>query len=357
MKIQFKSIILFLILSIFYSCTKPKIESKKYNFSDFGFYITNEGNFTYGNASLSFVDLVKDTIYNNVFYDVNNYPLGDVAQSITVFGDKVFIVINNSGKIYVIDKKTAKYLATIKNLTSPRYITIISDSKAYISDLYSNFITIVNPQNYEILGMINSGASTEKMLFFDNYIYALNWNLGNKVLKINTLTDRVEDSLLINFQPNSLVIDKKFFLWVLTDGGINSDTSQNYIPKLCKINLSSFEIEKTYLFENKSLAPSNLCINQSKDTLFFLSSSWNGNISNGGVYQMQINSETLPKEVFIKENSNLFYSMTVSSKNQIIISDAIDFTQAGNIFIYNGLGILQKTYKAGIIPGNFCFIN
>jgi len=357
MKLLYKYLFFLIIIFSFFACVEPKKELKNYNFTNFGFYITNEGNFTYGNASLSFVDLENDTIYNNVFYDVNNYPLGDVAQSITVFNDKVFIVINNSGKIFVINKNTAKYIATIKNLTSPRHITFISENKAYISDLYSNFITIINPQNYEIIGTINTGCSTEKMILLEKYIYSLNWNLGNKILKINTLTDELEDSIILNFQPNSLVVDKNSFLWVLTDGGINSDTSLNYIPKLVKININSFEIEKTYSFENKSLAPTNLCINNSKDTLFFLKSSWNNNVTNGGVYKMSINDETLPKTAFIKENTNLFYAITVSKNNQIIVSDAIDFSQPGDVFVYNSLGILKKTYKAGIIPGNFCFIN
>lgn len=49
-----------------------------------GLFITNEGNFQYGNATLSYYDPATKKVENEVFYRANAMKLGDVAQSMTI---------------------------------------------------------------------------------------------------------------------------------------------------------------------------------------------------------------------------------------------------------------------------------
>ncbi len=346
-----KVFIFLLVLLTIISCKKPTDELEKYNFSDNGIFVVNEGNYTYGNSSLSFIDLEADTIYNQIFFKTNGIPLGDVAQSIEILNDYAFVVVNNSGKIFVIDKNTGKYIHTIENLTSPRYVEIINESKAYITDLYSNQITIFNPQTFEITGFIQLGCSTEKILKYENYAFVSNWSYGNKIFKINTDDNLVDTFVNVNLQPNSIVIDKNERLWVLSDGGNDSDTANNEFAALTCFDAKTMELIKKIEFQNKYLSPSHLQINKTFDSLYFLQGSWSDATSEGGIYKMSVDDNILPEQALIEQNSNRFYSYMINSKNQIIIGDALDFSKEGNIFVYNQKLELVKTYRAGIIPG------
>ena len=128
--------------------------TEDFQFKGRGLYIINEGNFQYGNASLSYYDPDTKSVENEVFYRANAMKLGDVAQSMTVRDGIGWIVVNNSHVIFAIDLSTAKEVGRITDLTSPRYIHFLSDEKAYVTQLWDNRIFIVNPKRFEVMGYI-----------------------------------------------------------------------------------------------------------------------------------------------------------------------------------------------------------
>ena len=69
-----------------------------------GVFILNEGNFKSGNGSLSFFSYDSSKLYNNTFLSINQRPLGDVPYSMNIGGSRAYIVVNNSGKIEVVDR-------------------------------------------------------------------------------------------------------------------------------------------------------------------------------------------------------------------------------------------------------------
>ncbi|MDD2637117.1 MAG: YncE family protein [Bacteroidales bacterium] len=352
--------LLIALLSVLFYMTSCKPEEVKppgiYD-EQSGVFICNEGNFTSGNASLSFYDFKTQEVKNQVFYSANNFPLGDVVQSMTIFNGYGYIVVNNSGKIMVIDIDDFKHVATIPNLTSPRYIEFIDENKAYVSNLYSPYITIIDPSSNTRIGEILVGNSTEQMLRLDDYLYATSWSFNNKVYKINSKNDELVDSIQVTKQPNSIVKDKYNRIWVLSDGGYEGNPTGQVIAALTCINTNTFEIEKEFPFSSIQTSPTELHINKTGDTLFYINGSWGGRAGNqSGVYKMSVDASELPSEPLIPEGNQLFYGLGINPQNSdIYVSDAIDYVQKGIVFRYNAEGIKLDSFKTGIIPRAFCF--
>jgi len=332
---------------------------KDYITNQRGVFIVNEGNFMYDNASLSYYLIDSMKILNNLFERVNGLPLGDVAHSMTIHNGLGYIIINNSGKIYIIDIQNFKVVGKITGLISPRYIYFLSDSKAYVTDLYAKSITIVNPLTYEITGSISVNNyetrfyqhPTEQMVQYGKYLFVNCWSYDNKILVIDSDRDIVTDSIEVISQPKSIVIDRYNKIWVLSDGGAEGNPYAYERPGLTRIDPETMEIEKIFRFGLDD-NPLFLCLNGNKDTLFFI---------NRHVWKMSVNSSKLPEVPFFVspyENgiTGGFSSLAVDPFNSdVYVADAVDNVQQGSVYRYSPSGISIDTFRVGIIPGTFCF--
>jgi glutamine cyclotransferase len=359
-KVKLIGIVCFLLaVWLFSSCSKSPVETVFFDFSgNKGVYVVNEGNFMYGNSTLSFYDPEAKRVYNQIFISRNGAPLGDVAQSMYLWNNYGYIVVNNSGKIYVINSKTAEFQGNVSGLSSPRYVYVLNSQKAYVTDLYAKKITIFNPETFQITGkisVINSKSqfnqhSTEQMVPYKNLLFVNCWSYDNKILVIDTNTDQLKDSIEVFKQPNSMVLDKNNKLWVMTDGGFNGSAYGYEQPGLLKIDAETREIERTYRFPLGD-HPIKMCVNPSGDSIYYI---------NRHVWRMSVTDKKLPEIPFISsENTNTyggFYSLGIDpSTNEIYVGDALDHKQNGYVRRYSRAGNLIDKFKVGISPGNFAF--
>ncbi|MBN1387001.1 MAG: YncE family protein [Bacteroidales bacterium] len=322
-----------------------------------GVFIVNEGNSTYNNASLSFYDIVTREVKNDIFFNTNATPLGDVATSMVIRDSLGYIVISNSGKINIININTFQYEGEITGLTSPRHMHFISASKAYVTDLYARSIAIINPLSREITGYIDVSNNsseynqhpTEEMVQYGRLIFTNCWNNDNKILVIDSDTDQPVDSIEVLIQPQSMVIDRFNKIWVLTDGGSRASTYGYEAPGLLRIDAKLMTVEKIWRFELGD-SPGELELNGSRDTLYFI---------NRHVYRHPVYSEQEP-EVFIGSpnsgSSGRFYGLGFDPyTSDLYVSDVLDNVQRGFVYRYRLNGAAVDTFRAGIIPSSFCF--
>ncbi len=353
----FKNLVL-VCISIAYlltGCEKYETTHNVYSVSS-GVFIVCQGNFTYDNASLSFYLPATKQVSNDVYFDANNKYLGDVAQSMIIIDTVGLIVVNNSGKIAAINTKTFLNISTINGFTSPRYIQLISSNKAYVSDLYNTNITIINPQTYKITRSLPVGKTTEQMVKYGNMVFVTNWSNENSIQRIDCINDSLTGTLLVTFQPNSMVIDKYNKLWVLSDGGYQSESGKQ-VAALTKIDAASFTIENVYSFPTVQFSPTCLTINGTGDTLYYLSGGWQASATaDNGIFQMPVTSGAIPQHPFVYQNMKIFYGLGVDPKSsQIYVSNALDFIQPGIVYRYTPQAVLVDSFRTNVIPSFFCF--
>ena len=299
-----------------------------------------EGNFGWGNASISLFNPTNNSITNTVFQNINGYALGDVLQSMTEYNGHLFVVVNNSGKIEVLDTATYQKTATISGLTSPRYFCGINNSKAYVSDLFSNQIAILDLGSNAVIGSINTGGWTEEMLLVNDKVYVCRPDT-NFILQINATTNTIEDTIILAKGPSSLVLDSDNKLWALSSGGINDE-----LGELNQIDPSTNNIIQKMVFSDISNSPNNLKISPDGETIYYL---------NNGVNQLSIYASSLPTTSIISQNGALFYGLGISPTNDVYVSDAVDYVQAGIVYRYDSTASLVHQFSVGIIPQGFWF--
>jgi YVTN family beta-propeller protein len=304
-------------------------------------FITNEGNFGTNNASVSLYDPVNGQVITDIYGAQNsNAVLGDVCQSMTRINGNYYVVVNNSSKIVVADENF-KLKSTISGLPSPRFILPVTFGKAYVSNYSGNSISIIDLNTNSKTGSIPCQGWTEQMAMIYNKVFVTN-NNSDYTYVINAINDQVTDSVNVGKFGGSIVIDKNSKVWILSGG----DNSSSQAGRLSRIDPITLQVELSLPF-TLSDSPGNLCINLTKDTLYYL---------NKHVYRMAIAQNSLPGSAFVTSSSNTFYGLAVSHKDHCIyVSDAIDYIQKSSILIYSPNALLKTTFKAGINASGFYF--
>jgi len=305
-------------------------------------WIANEGNFQFGNASLTILDFEKNELYQNVFEKKNGRKLGDVFQSISLINDMAYLVVNNSQKIEVCNPATFVSSATIAGFSSPRFILNINDNKAYVSEYYANAIRIVNLRSNTIIGSIAMTGWGEEMVLNGEKAYITNVN-NQYVLVVNTVTDRIEDSILVGVFPSSIKKDIMGNIWVLCKG----NPAKNEKPSLHKIDPISQQLARTMVLSNLPGEATELELNSEKNRLYWIAKN---------IYTLSaIDTTDNVKELVNGQDKN-FYGLGVNPvNNELYVSNAKDFVQRSTIMRYGSNGEFKGEFFGGIITSHFFF--
>lgn len=324
-----------------------------------GVFIINEGTFTYASSSLSFYNPETDTVANNLFYRANGSPIGDTGQSLTLIDGKLYIVVNNSKYIYKVDANTIVCDTTqpyiLADFISPRYMLPVAPNKAYVSDLVSPDLWIMNPQDMTLTGSVSMGKTTETMVQLGQELYVTNWSRyylqgmeNNSVQVVDIDNDVKVADITVGYEPNGMVVDKNGKLWVMCEGDVNDDNVPSTLWRIDPMTKTSTLIKT---FDKKAL---NLAINPSGNYLYFV---YGGDWTNGGdVCRINIDDPMADDSFLIPAEDRMFYKLFVSPENgDIYVSDAKTYTVNGTVYRYSSDGVLLSSFNVGICPGYMLF--
>lgn len=167
-----------------------------------GAYVVNSGNM-YSNieSSLTAIDYASSTATQNVFKTANGRSLGNTANDGIVYGNKIYLAVDQSHTIEVIDKNTKKSIKQIKTTdllgnaegVEPRHI-IAGDGKVYFTT-YGGYVAAVDTTDFALQKKWQVGSYPEGLVIAHGNIYVANSNYGaggGNISCINLSNDNVE---------------------------------------------------------------------------------------------------------------------------------------------------------------------
>lgn len=304
---------------------------------DNGVFILNEGNFNTPNASVSFISNDLNTFQNNIFGLVNpTKVLGDVAQSMTLDGEKIFIVVNNSNEIEVVNRYSFASIATITaHLEQPRY-SVSYSGKLYVTNAGSEEITVYDTNTYAYITTIAIGKTVERIVSANNKLYVMNgaYGSGNEVTVINPTTNTIITTITVEEGINSL--EEK-------NGAVYALCGNTNRSELFKINTSTdiaTSIESMTLTDSRNMDIDGNKIYYTKGT---------------GVFSMNFDATTFSETPLFSVADNTFstfYGFGVID-GKIYSGDANAFTNDGIVTVYSTSGVVLKTVVVGRGPNGF----
>ncbi|UUV20857.1 YncE family protein [Paenimyroides aestuarii] len=324
-------------VTLLYSCSNSDDNSVAPNpdekYLD-GFFVSNEGNFNGGNASVSHINSGLSTVANDIFKTSNARSLGDVAQHMVVTDKYVYIVVNNSNTIEVVNKKTFKSVYTIsENVTSPRF-AVVKNNKLYVTSLVDAKVNVYNAETFAFIKSIALNHTAEQIAVANNYIYAANgfYSGGMAIEVINPENDT--NTMDIAFE--------KAIVGISTNGqnvyALSANDTTTSISIVNNTSIASTKVLEQPIARNIVAEGSNVYYT-----------------AGTGVYKMNnslTSSSTKLFDVAAGDEYSVFYGFNVLN-GTIFTSDAKGFTDNAKIVIYKEDGSIIKEFTAGVGTNGF----
>ena len=305
--------------------------------------VSCEGGFGSGNASLSSYDPSTNESTFGAFEAVNGYSPGDVLQSMCDHLGKLYLVLNGSARIEVIDEEGLQAESPINGLISPRSFLPISNDKAYVSNIFTDLVQVIDLESKSVSGGIDIGGWSEGMQLVDEEAFVTR-NDGTMLMVINVLSDAVIDSIDVGIGPKDVVIDLNGDLWVLSfgfDANFNViDAQISHVDPVSRSLIESYPVPQPWAYKM------DLRINSSGDRLYVL---------NNDIYSMGVGEIGITQEPFI-DNGFSNYGLGIDPSNdEIYVGYTPDFSTEGTVFRYSSSGSLIDEFQVGVAPNGFHF--
>ncbi|MCJ7934383.1 MAG: YncE family protein [Chryseobacterium sp.] len=333
-----------------------------------GFYMLNEGNMGSNKCTLDFFDYTKGTYYRNIYAEINPNvvkELGDVGNDIKVYGSKLYIVVNVSNKIEVLDAKTAKRITSIP-LQNCRYLTF-KDGNAYASS-YAGPVDI-NPKapkgkvveidtvSLSIKREVTVGYQPEEMEIVGNQLFVANsggymvpdYDRTVSVIDLNSFTETKKLDVAINL--HRLKKDNYGDLYVSSRGDYYNVPSSLYL-----IDASTGAVKKDF-----HLAVSEMTI--VNDKLYFYGNEFNYNTHSYkktfGIIDVKT-EQIIANRIFDPQYETAIktpYGIAVNPVTEdLYITDARNYVAMGFVYCFDKNGHFKWKTEGGNIPAHFAFL-
>ena len=344
---------LLLILGLI-SCKKDKPEEDvvvSSLLSD-GVVVLCEGLFQQNNSTLSWINNVDGSVSNTLFSTKTGRQLGDTGNDIKQYGGKIYIVVNVSSTIEVLDASTFTSIAQISMIENgvakqPRNIEFYDD-KAYVT-CFDGFVDVFDTTSFNVSQRISVGLNPEDLTVAGSKLFVTNSGGLNSPLMDSTVsvidlnTNSEIDRITVGKNPGGCLTDSEGDVYVITRGNYGSIPS-----RLVRINSFSNTVTENYSFDASGLTKMN-------DKIIVSYYDFSTNSSRVDLFDPISETIIQPNFIDLSGFSTLYGVQFNPHRNSIYLSDAMSFTNTGYVYEYSITGNLLSTYHVGLNPSKFIF--
>ncbi len=342
----------------FSSCKKTDapVISPVQNGPAIGEYILSEGSFNANDTKLSFYDNKTSIITGDFFLQQNPSvpPLGGVGNDMIIYGSKLYVVMNVSQNVTVLNAGDGKLITRIPfngSTKQPRY-AVGARGKVYVT-AYDNTVSVIDTTTLAIIKTIMVGANPEGIAASANYLYVANSGGLNAIpdstvslIDLNTETEIRKIKVGIN--PNKIEINTAGNVFVSAFGTFTPP----YLPASVSVingavNLSSINLGSNFSYSHIRIA----------GDIAYLFNNYGGT-GTAKVYNTATN--TVVRNEFITDATIVEtpYGVNIDEQNgDVYIADAVNYSSAGKVTCFTSAGVKKFSFSTspGVNPNKILF--
>lgn len=322
-------------------------------------YVLCEGLFNQNNSSLMRFSFGNQRMVRDYFKTINHRGLGDTANDLAIYGNKIYIVVNVSSTVEVVDFQTGKSLKQIQLLADngsprePRYITFHKE-KAYACS-YDGTVARIDTASLTIDAITSAGRNPDGICVLNDKLYISNSGgldyasgsgVDNTVSVIDIATFKETGKIAVGPNPGRIIADEKEqAVYVVTRGEDVETGDYNFVKIDCRTNSVIHYGEKVQ----------NFAIDGDIAYLY----TYNYSTQTSAIKTFNLKTGKTVRENFITDGTvvNTPYGININPySGNVYITDAYDYTVYGDLLCFNQQGqLLFRLNNIGLNPNTVVF--
>lgn len=327
-----------------------------------------EGLFNMNNSTLALFDPKSQSIEYDVFTDSNKRGLGDTANDMKLHNGKLYVIVNVSSRLEIIDTATFVSVKQIPFFNEqgvarqPRYI-VFDNQYGYIS-CFDGYVARLDLTSLEIDRWVKCGRNPDNLTLAAGKLYVSNSggldnpNYDTTVSVIDLKTFEEIKKIEVGKNPGSIAADSQGDVYVVTRGNYSrysydkTDTVENQY-RLHKIDTEIDERIETY----SDINALNMTI--CNDTAYMYS--YDFNLNSQWIKTFDCLTDRIVSDSFITDSTQIQTPFGIDIDpltGNVYISESYDFVNWGDILCFDRHGKLRyRINEVGLNPNNIAILN
>jgi DNA-binding beta-propeller fold protein YncE len=315
-----------------------------------GVFILNEGGMGANNAGLSY----RNFETGNTSGDLLGGKLGDTGQDMIAYGNKLYISVNGSAYIRVVDMYSFAALDSIvlkdgEKPLLPRYLASY-EGKVYVTayDEGKGSVIRIDTATLKVEKLAHVGSFPEGIAALKGKLYVANGGqgAGNTLSVVDIAKFEEETTISVGVNPYIVRADQYGDLYLSHQGDFGDDNGG-----LQRINPETKAVTSIDVPANRNFVIVD-------DLLYFFGVTYNADYSvNSSFGTYNVKTETLLPESLISDGTpiNVPYGIGVNPKTKEVYISDTDYVNPGTVSVFGTDGKLKESFKVGVSANTFVF--